>query len=90
MFSARNSATEPIIVNVSLNQVPVTMELDTVVSLSNINKDTYNNINTVATTPITKWPVKLKTYMGENIPVIGSINVRVKYKARGRIATPCG
>ena len=52
MFSARNCSTEPIIVNVSLNQVPVTMELDTGASLSVINKDTYNHINTVATTPL--------------------------------------
>ena len=69
MFSARNSSTEPIIVNVSLNQVPVTMELDTGASLSVINKDTCNHINTDAATPITKSPVKLKTYMGENIPM---------------------
>ena len=54
MFSARKSSTEPIIVNVSLNQVPVTMELHTGAFLSVINKDTYNHINTVATTPITK------------------------------------
>ena len=80
MFSARNSSTEPIIVNVSLNQVPVTMELDTGASLSVINKETYNHINTVATIPITKSPVKLKTYIGESIPIIGSINVCVKYK----------
>ena len=64
MFSARNSSTEPIIVNVSLNQVPVTMELDTGASHSIINKDMYNHINTVATTPTTKSPVKLKTYIG--------------------------
>ena len=34
MFSARNSSAEPIIVNVSLNQVPVTIELNTGASLS--------------------------------------------------------
>ena len=70
MFSARNSSTKPIIVYVSLNKVPVTMELDTGASLSVINKDTYNHINTVATTPMTKSPVKLKTYIGESIPII--------------------
>ena len=79
MFSSRNSSTEPITVNVSLNQVLVTMDLDKSASLSVINKDTYNQINTVATTPITKLPVKLKTYLGESIPIIGSTNVHVKY-----------
>ena len=67
-------------INVSLNQVPVTIELNTGASLFVINKDTYNHINTVATTPITKSPVKLKTYLGESIPIISSINVHVKYK----------
>ena len=74
MFVARNSSTEPIIVNVHLNQVPVTMELDTGVSHSIINKDTYSHINTVATTPITKSSVKI-TYIGVSIPNIGSINI---------------
>ena len=64
----------------SLNQVPVTMELNRDASLFIINKDTYNHINTVATPPITKSPVKLKTYMGKSIPIIGSINVSLKYK----------
>ena len=78
MFSAKNCSTEPIIVNVSLNQVPVTMELDTGTSLSVINKYTYNHIHTVSTTPISKSPVKLTTV--DSIPIIGSINVHVKYK----------
>ena len=60
MFTTRDSSTEPIIVSVSLNQVSVNMELDTGASLSIINKDTYNQINAVITTPITQSSVKLK------------------------------
>ena len=79
MFNTIDSSTEPIIVSVSLNQVPRNMELDTGASLSVINKDTYNQINALITTPITQSSVKLKTYMGECIPIIGNINVHVKY-----------
>ena len=80
MFNTIDSSTEPIIVSVSLNQVPRNMELDTGASLSVINKDTYNQINALITTPITQSSVKLKTYMGECIPIIGNINVHVKYE----------
>ena len=66
MFSARTN----LLLFMSLNRVPVTVELDTDASLSVINKDTYNHINTVATTSMTKSPVKLKTYIGESIPII--------------------
>ena len=91
MFNARNSSVEPIIINVVINGVPISMELDTGASLSVISESTHDQINKVSLTPIVKSTVELKTYLGESIHIIGKISVLVKYKEfhRQSLATPC-
>ena len=69
----RNSSVEPIIINIVINGVPISMELDTGASLSVISESTHDRINKVSLTPIVKSTVELKTYLGESIPIIGKL-----------------
>ena len=59
MFNARNSSVEPTIINVVINGVPISMELDTGASLSVISESTHDRINKVSSTPIVKSTVSL-------------------------------
>ena len=82
MFSTGGGEEDAIIINIHLNQVPVEMELDTGASRSVINRNTYQDIIAVSQVPIVKSSAKLKTYMGEYIPVLGTIDVIVKYREK--------
>ena len=73
MFNARNSSVEPIIINVVINGVPISMELDTGASLLVISESTHDLINKVSLTPVVKSTVELKTYLGESVPIIGKL-----------------
>ena len=91
MFNTRNSSVEPIIINVVINGVPISMELDTGASHSVISESTHEWINKVSLTQIVKSTVELKIYLGGSIPIIGKISVLVKYKrVPHNLATPCG
>ena len=82
MFTARGSSSNPLIIHVKLNNVLVPMELDTGASLTVINQPTYNKIGAESVSPIKESKVKLKTYTGECIPILGTINVHVQYNAQ--------
>ena len=77
MFTGGSS--NPLIIHVKLNNVLVPMELDTGASLTVINKSTYNKIAAECLSPIKESKVKLKTYTGECISILGTINVHVQY-----------
>ena len=66
-----------------LNDVPTDMEFDMGASLSVINQTTYSQISRGGS--LQKTEVKLKTYTGESIPVIGSIKVHVKHKGQKEV-----
>ena len=82
MFTARDGSSNRLIIHVKLNNVLVPMELDTGASLTVINKSTYNKIGAESVSPIKESKVKLKTYTGECIPILGTINVQVQYDAQ--------
>ena len=71
MFNTSNSSVEPIIINVVINGVLISMELNTGASFSVISESTHERINKVSLTSIVKSTVELKTYLGESIPIIG-------------------
>ena len=73
MFTTRDNSTELIVITRLLNDVSTDMEFDTGASLSVINKTTYSKMSR-GDSP----EVKLKTYTGESIPVIGTIKVHTK------------
>lgn len=67
LFSVRSKALEDAMrIGLTLNGVPVTMELDTGAALSLINKSTYQKIAQASQlNPLQPTPVQLKTYTGE-------------------------
>ena len=79
MFSVVEEQTkaQPMIVTVQLNSLPFHMEVDTGASLSVASEaklqQLLGNLDLKATT------VTLKTYTGENLPVVGEIEVLIEY-----------
>ena len=80
LFTLESNGQNPIIVQVELNQVLTEMEVDTGSSLSLINKSTYDSIaskNHIQ--PLQKSKVKLKTYTGELVGILGTAKVEVTH-----------
>ena len=64
-----------------LNDVPVTMELDTGAAVSVINESTFDSIRQVpGDSPLYPAKSKLKSYTGQEIQVQGTTQLRVRYK----------
>ena len=71
-------------VNLALNGVQTSMEVDTRADTTIINEDTYKKIidgNSAKNRPrMGTAKVKLRTYTGELLKVLGTVNVVVKYE----------
>lgn len=73
-------SSDPILVDVCMNTIPVTMEFDTGASFSLINSETYQRISQSSLTKLLEpTRVKLMTYTGERIKLLGTATVDVKY-----------
>ena len=80
LFAVQGQASAPIQVNLTVNQRPLTMELDTGASYSLISEQVYKTTWTEAEAPsLEQSAVKLHTYTGEQVVVVGSITVTVCY-----------
>ena len=78
LFSIEGQSAVPIQVDVTVNQKPLKMELDTGASYSLISEDTYQSIWPEKDGPILQESsVKLHTYTGERVEVVGHIIVTV-------------
>lgn len=77
-----HSKEKPYMVSVLLDGVPVEMEVDTGASLSVISEETLKAVRRGATLPLQKCSRRLKTYTGEEIPVVGVCSLVVNYKDR--------
>ena len=80
MYTVNSPTARPMTVEVQLNDVPVTMEIDTGATLSIMSKSTYqttwpNEADAPALQPST---TKLRTYTGESISVLGVIHISVQ------------
>ena len=85
LFTVRDSASKPIVLQVSLNSVPVDMELDTGASTSVLNHPTYRSLLDQEKISSLRSPgVQLKTYTGQPIVVLGSVDVRAE--CMGKVA----
>lgn len=74
---------KPITVEVALNNVPVTMEVDTGASVSVISHPTYLKIQEqVQVAPLQPSSVKLKSYTGDAIPVLGTAALQARYNTQ--------
>ena len=72
-----DSGCNPIELNVDIQGETISMELDTGAAVSLISGKTYNQF--FSDISLKKSTVKLKSYSGEDIPVIGQMEVLVKY-----------
>ncbi len=85
LHSVGGGSTDPILVEISLNGTDVQMEVDTGASVSLISEETLSLIKN-ENTCITKVKDKLLTYTGEQIAVLGTVNVEVQHRGN---RTPC-
>ena len=69
----------------TLNTVPVSMELNTGAALSLINMATYHKIAQSSQLPLQKSDVMLRTYTGERINIRGSVEVKVYYQGKTKM-----
>ena len=79
---ANNKVSEPIIVTVIADQAALTMEVDTGASASVISETTYQQL--LPETPPVLHPstIKLPTYTGGALKIIGSTTAAVKYQGQ--------
>lgn len=84
MFHMTAQEREPYRVQLQLNGVQTSMDVDTGAAATIINEDTYKRIiegNLVKNRPqLETAKVKLQTYTGELVKVMGTLNVIVKYE----------
>ena len=67
----------PIHVTVDINDISLSMELDTGAAVSLISEQQYKS--SLSTVPLLESEVVLKTYTGENMRVLGELTVTAKY-----------
>ncbi len=80
MFALKGHGGQPMVVTVQLNSEDFPMEVDTGASLSITSEAKLpSELKGVDLKPTT---VKLYTYTGESIPILGSLEVRVDYHAQ--------
>ena len=72
--------TSPICLSMKLNRKEVPMEVDTGASFSVMSKATYQKVWTEDRPPLLPTTTKLKTYTGEQLNVLGYIQVQVQYE----------
>ena len=74
-----NSASKPrpYIVDIEINGKALPMEIDTGASLTLVSEGTFKE--SWPTTKLTHTGIKLHSYSGESVPVVGTADVRVKY-----------
>ena len=73
-------------VTLTLNGSPISMELDTGAGISIVSKQTYNQLwRENKPPPLQPSSVHLNTYTGEKLPVLGVTNVVVGYKQQSEM-----
>ena len=74
----RNGSNPPLSVNITVDEVPIQMEIDTGAAVSLVSHATY--AQHWESKPLPKSTARLKTYSGEDINVLGEIEVSVMYE----------
>ena len=76
MFAIRSTGGDPITMDVCINSIPITMEVDTGASLSILCSNTYELIaQQYDIGALEESTATLKTYTGGTIPVLGKVKV---------------
>ena len=80
LFPVNSQRASPIEVSVTVDGVPMTMELDTGAAVSVISEHTYHSTWPHDRPALQPSSTKLRTYSGEELEVIGSISIQVNYE----------
>ena len=81
IFQCSQPRVAPLRVNMKLEQVDIPMELDTGASVTVISKATLDKLQeTTPTLQVQPTNVKLCTYTGEEIPLVGRVTVKVQHR----------
>ena len=79
LFISSQRRNAPITVSLRVNQVETTMEVDTGASVSIVSKATYKKLWSGGNFPLQPYDVKLCTYTGENLCIVGVMPAHVQY-----------
>ena len=86
MFQLTNSRNDPPCITVSVNQVPIKMEIDTRATLMVISESMYRQAWTKEQAPpLQMTKTKLRTYTDHEIPVKGSLQVTVVHRSQQKV-----
>ena len=81
LFNVTSSPTKPFVVTIQINRAYLPMEVDTGASRTLISKATFDKLWSLHNAPSLQPTVsKLQTYTGENIEVLGVVNVNVSFQ----------
>ena len=74
-FNLKEKLFKPLQVDVSINGKPVPMEIDTDASVSVMSEETFNQLWPNRCACLQKSQVKLQTYSGEDLDVLGEVRI---------------
>ena len=81
MFTIKRDHKDPIAVTVMVQEKELYMEIDTGAAVSLISEKTYHQKWKKGNAPpLEPTNTKLRTYIGEEVAVLGTINVNVKHE----------
>ena len=85
-LTEQTEATPPLLVDMTVNKVPLQMEVDTGASVSLISRDTYRKLwlNQERRPKLQPSPRRLRTYTGQELDVQGSATVDVTYGSQSQ------
>ena len=73
----------PLMVEVTVDKKTVSMEIDTGASVSILSESTFRHVWSRRAAPGLRHPrIKLRTYTGERIQLLGELDVAVKYNGQ--------
>ncbi len=87
LYHVGDPSKPPIIIDILLNDTPVKMELDTGATRTLMSEQTFKALWKEAP-KLQKSSVKLRTYSGEPLKVLGSIPIAVNYREQQTECSP--
>ena len=80
LFTVTGHSNRPLLVTVEINGTTLDMEVDTGASRSLVSETTYNKLKTqTGLPPLQSTAAELRTYTGEQIPILGILEIPVCY-----------
>ena len=79
LFPVQNSSCKPLQTTMMVEGHNLTMEVDTGAAVSLVSEDTVNNSPFLKSLPLQQTSVRLRTYTGQAVSVLGQVLVKVQY-----------